>query len=216
MCYCALLALAFVHLIPVLPGWSTRAYRFFMQLSILGFGYKLYLRHGLPRIRPMTELQAWLTRVVPSNDFHFAVLGLMFGSSTPMSLALLPTALAAAAGATAYGATHLAGNALWQRTGGRVHALLTAKQREAALVSAGAEVAVGLLLVLGILGPNRHLLLCMAYWNMLKLRYLVSEASGYHRQIWQLVGAKTAPLRARAPFLHKPLEYATRWFTTMR
>jgi hypothetical protein len=46
------LVLALVHMLPLTPfSWSRRSYRLLMQLSLVGQGYKLFLRHGRPSFK---------------------------------------------------------------------------------------------------------------------------------------------------------------------
>ncbi len=56
-------------------------------------GAKIYLRHGGPRLRPfsLSALQHYLTVIVPTNDFHFLVVGAcFFGHAVPITLCMAP------------------------------------------------------------------------------------------------------------------------------
>lgn len=48
--------------------------------------------------RPLTSLQAYLTRVVPTNDFFFVVLAVSFLSHTPITVVLAPLVITAVRG----------------------------------------------------------------------------------------------------------------------
>ncbi|GFR52981.1 hypothetical protein Agub_g15670, partial [Astrephomene gubernaculifera] len=62
-----MLLLGVLAVVPFLP-YSRNAYVFFMRLTIVTFGYKIYLQHGLPSFRPMSMAMAWLQRVMPTAD----------------------------------------------------------------------------------------------------------------------------------------------------
>ena len=56
-------------------------------------------------------------------------------------------------------------------------------QGQALVFNAGAEIGVGFLLLVGLVTPQRSLLLTFVYWkNFLPTRYHTPDAAGYHRQ----------------------------------
>ena len=56
-------------------------------------------------------------------------------------------------------------------------------QGQALVFNAGAEIGVGFLLLVGLVTPQRSLLLAFVYWkNFLPTRYHTPDAAGYHRQ----------------------------------
>ena len=56
-------------------------------------------------------------------------------------------------------------------------------QGQALVFNAGAEIGVGFLLLVGLVTPQRSLLLTFIYWkNFLPTRYHTPDAAGYHRQ----------------------------------
>ena len=56
-------------------------------------------------------------------------------------------------------------------------------QGQALVFNAAAEIGVGFLLLVGLVSPQRSLLLTFVYWkNFLPTRYHTPDAAGYHRQ----------------------------------
>uniref|UniRef100_A0A7S3QWN4 Uncharacterized protein n=1 Tax=Dunaliella tertiolecta TaxID=3047 RepID=A0A7S3QWN4_DUNTE len=212
----AVLALVIVHLLPLAPiPWSRRAYRLLLQLSLLGQSYKLYLRHGLPAFRPLTALQAYLNRVVPTNDFYMLVIGFSFMSHTPMTLVLAPLTISAAYGVVEYLGTYYKQNRLWQKYGQPAAAAMQRRSTQAEMASASSEVLVGAFLVMNLFSARRNILLTFAFWNLLKMRYHASEARNYHRQVWHKVGARTLGLRGKLPpAFQSGVNFIVKWFQT--
>ncbi|KAJ9529612.1 hypothetical protein QJQ45_014370 [Haematococcus lacustris] len=225
-----LLVLALVHLLPLKPRWSVIAFRTFMQLTVLGQGYKLYLEHGLPQLRPFSwpRLQEGLARVVPSDTFHYLVLAAAFLAHMPLSLALAPMVLLSGLELVRFGQEAGRGKAWWSRLQ-PLASMVLGKKRELQLASAYSEIATGVLLLLSLLGcggdsglagsarrPARNIMLTFAYWNLLKMRYHVSESAAIHRTVWHSLAARTAGVRERVPVLQKALGWVSRWFLSVR
>ncbi|KAF5835016.1 hypothetical protein DUNSADRAFT_8019 [Dunaliella salina] len=212
----AVLALVLVHLVPLAPvPWSRRAYRLLLQLSLLGQGYKLYLRHGLPTFRPWAALQTYLNRVVPTNDFYMLVIGFSFMSHAPMTLVLAPLTISAAYGVAEYLGTHYKQNRLWQKYGQPAATAMQRRSAQAELASASSEVLVGVFLVMNLFSVRRNILLTFAFWNLLKMRYHASEARFYHKQVWHKVGARTSGVRQKLPPpFQSGVNFIVKWFQT--
>jgi hypothetical protein len=61
-------------------------------------------------------------------------------------------------------------------------------QGQALVFNAGAEIGVGLLLLMGLVTPARSIMLTFIYWrNFLPTRYNTPDSASYHRQVRQLV-----------------------------
>ena len=56
--------------------------------------------------RPLTALQAYLTRIVPTNDFYMLVISFSFMSHAPMTLVLAPLTVSSLYGVVNYLETH--------------------------------------------------------------------------------------------------------------
>ena len=61
---------------------------------------------------------------------------------------------------------------------------LLAVQGQALIFNAAAEIGAGFLLLLGLLTPQRSIVLAFVYWRtFLPTRYNTPDAAGYHRQV---------------------------------
>ena len=70
----------------------------------------------------------------------------------------------------------------WWR--GDVDEWLLTVQGQALVFNAAAEVGAGFLLLLGLLTPQRSIMLAFVYWRtFLPTRYHTPDAAGYHRQV---------------------------------
>lgn len=214
----ALTLLGAVQIIPFTTVLTARCYRVFCQVAALTHAYKMVQRYGLPPFRPWSwaNLTSWAQRALPSADFHYAMMALVFLPHPPRALLVVPSGTLALYHVMAFCRSHFSNTSLWKKYGARANDWLAARQSQALVVMAGAEVALGLLLVVELLSPRRQLLLVFFMWNMLKMRYHAPDSAAYHRQVWALLDEKTLPLRARVPAIQTLLGYIQRWFLTIR
>ncbi|KAG2454697.1 hypothetical protein HYH02_000534 [Chlamydomonas schloesseri] len=198
MMHLAILVLGVWAVVPLLPG-GRRAYIFLLRCSMLAQGYKIYLQHGLPSVRPWSMAMAWVQRVIPTADFLQLLVAFSFSAAPPMVLVAAPILVLAAYHAAAYVAAHHSGHPLWQRYGARVHAVMLRRQADAVLLNAACEVATGFMLVLHLLTPARSFLTLVFYVQILKLKLHVPDTAMQHRKVWAMIDDYTRPYRAKLP-----------------
>lgn len=216
-----MVVLALFHVVPVLPisSCSLRCYWWFMRVAVCTQGYMVYSKFGAPPVWPFNwqALQRWLSQAMVSTDFFYAITCFAFMSSrSSMTLAMIPTLLSAIRSVLAVASHQFAGSAWWQQTGAKAQAWASSREAFLTQISTWSELALGLLLVVMLITPNRNFLLLFFYWNMLKMRYVTPESAANHRMAWAVVDRRTAPYREKLPLLEKAVEYIRAWFLNMR
>lgn len=157
-------------------------------------------------------LQEWLQKVMPSVDFSFLFFALIFATAYPSILVV----------------GILGRRSLWsvcthcskgEDTGGRLFAMfkprweqLKLQEARVLLMSALAEVLMGLWLTVSLALPTRQILTCFLYWNYLRMRYQAPRSHTVHLQAWKQLEQAIAPVLKFAPFVNKPLQMAKDWF----
>ncbi|KAG2436507.1 hypothetical protein HXX76_006805 [Chlamydomonas incerta] len=215
MMHLALLVLGLWSVVPLLPG-GRRAYVFLLRCSMMAQGYKIYLQHGLPSLRPWSMAMAWVQRVVPTADFLQLLVAFSFSAAPPMVLVAAPILVLAAYHAAAFVAAHHSGHPAWQRYGARLHAVMLRRQADAVVLNAACEVATAFMLVLHLLTPARSFLTLIFYVQILKLKLHVPETAVQHRKVWSMIDDYTRPYRAKLPpAVESGIQAAARWMTAV-
>ncbi|KAI8474982.1 MAG: hypothetical protein J3K34DRAFT_517830 [Monoraphidium minutum] len=200
-----------LYLLPLFPALSGRAYRVALLLCFVTHLAYLTKQVG-PLPAGLQALQQWAVRALPSTHFSYAVTALMFLTGAPVSAVLPPFAILALYSATSHAAARHAGHPLWASRGAALHAYLTANRQKALHLAAQLEISLGVTMVVKLLFPGRSFILTLFVWQQLRLRYWSPEAGAYHRAAWAGIDQLTAPLRASAPALAKPVAFMQRWF----
>mmetsp|Transcript_5504 Transcript_5504/g.12192 ORF Transcript_5504/g.12192 Transcript_5504/m.12192 type:complete len:345 (+) Transcript_5504:99-1133(+) len=219
MLHIAMLVTAVGHVGTILlPGLSYRFFRWFMMLTILAQGIKVFGKHGWPPVTRWTALQGWLQQVLPSNAFFHLVCAMVFGTGRgqPVTLAVVPPVVVALYRAFSEASKRYSSHSLWVKYGAQAHQWLLTRQRQALVTSAYTEVATGAMLIIQLFSPARNFLLAFFYWNMLKMRYQAPEPSPYHREVWRLIDQRTIGIRTQFPILERLVGYARGWFLSVR
>ncbi|GMH34009.1 hypothetical protein BSKO_01843 [Bryopsis sp. KO-2023] len=197
-----------------LPFSTRMMHRYFLQLAIITHGFKIYRQFGGPPFRPFSALKEWAARALPSTDFQYACMSLVFLPRMPTRLVVVPSSVLAAYHVVSFLAAKYRGSALWEKYGRGIHAKMVANQRGALGVNAMSEICVGLFMIVQMLSPARNVLVAFIYWQWLRTRFFSPDAAQYHRQAWQKIGEKANPFLNAVPFLRMPLGYAQRWFAS--
>ncbi|BDA49740.1 hypothetical protein COCOBI_14-3600 [Coccomyxa sp. Obi] len=214
----ALLLLGLCVVQPLSSFLSYRAWRWFLALSVLSHGYKLFLKYGKPALRPFpAALKAWFGPAAMSTDFQYLLLSILFLQARPMTLVVVPIWILALYHFFAYASQHFSSNPLWIKYGADAHRFLSANQGQALVFNAGAEIGTGLLLLVGLLTPARSIMLTFIYWrNFLPARYNTPDSAAYHRQAWAVLAEKASPVLQAVPLLQTPINFIKRGFTNPR
>lgn len=188
-----MLALFVLYWLP-LGSLAFGAFALFFQLALVNYGSFLFFTHGLPKWQA-----AYAQRLVLDPATQSLFFCLVFWVSAPHGLALLPVMLVEAVHLFAYL------SALLDVLGLGANPLVTAVKTKALLplaaavirdpqfpslapqtkwarlyqrvplVAANLEVALGLALLLELLTPARNVLLLVLYWQVLRVRYMISQ-----------------------------------------
>ncbi|GIL90993.1 hypothetical protein Vretimale_17046 [Volvox reticuliferus] len=194
---------------------SRTAYLYLMRLTILTMGYKIYLQHGLPTIRPMSLIMDWVQRVMLTADIQQLVTAVFFSALPPLPVVPVPLMVLAAYHVDAYCAAHCTGHPLWQKYGNRLHTFLLRKQADALMLNAYCEVLTAALMLALLFTNARSLLTLFFYAQILKLKLHVPDSAPQHRRVWRRINEVTLPYRSHVPFLERFIQLAVRWFMTV-
>ncbi|KAK9809760.1 hypothetical protein WJX73_003583 [Symbiochloris irregularis] len=211
----ALILLAVLHLQPLSRRWSQRAWLYFLQTSALSSFYRVYLKHGLPKLRPFpAALKQWAQPVTTSHDFQYTMLSLLFIGSKPIALVLMPPTVLALYHVSAYlsQVDSIRTSWPWRKYGARMHAWMAANQRQALLYNACAEIGTAFVSVLALLSPPRNFLVPFFVFNFLRMRYWSPESASYHRQAWSMVNQRAGFILQYVPILQRPVDWVQNWF----
>jgi len=191
-----------------------RAYRFALLLVMAVSALKTHRQFGDPPLRPfsLARIKAWLGPVSDSSDFQYLFIAFLLLAQRPLSLALVPHIVLGLYHVVPFAGGMLKGTSVWEALGAPLHAAMIQRQRQALQLNAASEIALGFAVLLRLLTPSRSIPMAFAYWNCLRMRYRCRDARQYHREIWQLVGARAAPLLAN-PLAARVSSMAVRWFT---
>lgn len=209
-----MLASTVVGMQPLNKFLAWQAYTLFCRTALVASGYKVFLRFGLPALRPFPAAAApWLQQVSQSTEFfHFLLVTIMM-QQRALWMGMIPVTLAAARPTlTALGA-RFGGHPLWARYGRT--ALAAVEQGEPAMKNFGAniEIALGFQAVFAALSSGmRGMMMTYVLWNSLRMRYWSPESRPYHMQAWAAMHARVQPLLRMVPSLQRFLDYPIRWF----
>ncbi|KAL4424798.1 hypothetical protein ABPG77_000838 [Micractinium sp. CCAP 211/92] len=210
----AMLVTAVLSLQPLSRFLAWQAYFMFCRTAVVASGYKVYLRHGLPPLRPFPAAAApWLQAVAQSPEFfHFLVATLLLQvpqlwvGMAPLLLAVAPPTL------TALG-SRFGGHPLWARYGRPAKDFLDRAQPAIQQASANLEITMGFQFIFVVFSMGiRGGMLAYVYWQNLRVRYWAPQSRPYHVQAWAALNAKAQPLLTMLPSLQRSLDYAVRWF----
>ncbi|KAK9821054.1 hypothetical protein WJX74_006530 [Apatococcus lobatus] len=214
--HATLLLLAVLHLQPLQRPLSYAAWSWFLQLAVFKYAYKVYLKAGLPRLRPFpAAIKGYLQQVAATTDFQYALMNVLFLPQRPMMLVMVPTVVLSTYHAFAFMASNFGQTHLWRVYGSRAHAWLFSQQQSAIMYNAAAEIGVGFLVIISVFSNLRNILFVWLYWNFLRMRYFTPDASTYHQLVWGQLELKTAPVFQMVPMLRVPLSLAKRWFLSL-
>ena len=96
---------------------------------------------------------------------------------TSMTLAMIPVFIIAVRSMGAYASRQFQTSALFQRSIGRIVAMIQAKGPALEQATTFAEIGLGFYLLALLITPRRNILLLFFYWNMLKTRYIAPDSS---------------------------------------
>ncbi|CAL5220522.1 g2554 [Coccomyxa viridis] len=197
---------------------SARSWKAFLAVSALCHLYKVIIKHGVPQLRPFPgALKQWVLPASSSTDFQYLMLCMLFLQSRPLALVVVPIWTLALYHAVAYAGSRFGSTRLWQQYGAKLQHILSAYQGQALIFNAAAEIGAGILLLLGLLTPQRSIMLAFVYWRaFLPTRYNTPDAAGYHRQVWQIIADKTRPVLQAVPMLRIPIDFVKRSFDQPR
>ncbi|KAK9857999.1 hypothetical protein WJX84_008277 [Apatococcus fuscideae] len=211
-----LLLLAVLHLQPLQRPLSYAAWSWFLQLAVFKYAYKVYLKSGLPRLRPFpAAIKGYMQQVAATTDFQYALMNMLFLPQRPMMLVMLPTVVLSTYHAFAFMASNFGQTQLWKAYGSRGHAWLFSQQQNAIMYNAAAEIGVGFLVIVSVFGNLRNIIFVFLYWNFLRMRYFTPDASTYHRLVWGQLEQKAAPVFQAVPMLQIPLSFVKKWFLSL-
>lgn len=139
---------------------------------------------------------------------------------------LFPLATCAAYQAGTILNKHFGGTQIWQKTGAaKLFEHAQENMHRAMMTCATMEISMLPVVVMELLTPNRSPAKVFMLLNLLKkryacvdntvfrIKYTYYDAGYYHRQFWEMVGAKTAPVVRRLGPLRWVVEKGKNWFT---
>lgn len=201
---------------PLKPTWSRLAYAAFLQLGAAQHLYQVYLRHGLPQLRPfsLAALQSYFAAAATSADLQYGMQCLMFAPQPQQQfLALISPATLAVYHVAVAARQKLGGTAMWAKAGQRAYDWLATNREGMMQNCAVSEIFLGFSLVLALLhARSRNLFLLLGFWQLLKVRYFSPDFSIYHHRAWSMLDQKAGPYLARVPVLATPINFVKRWF----
>lgn len=122
-----LLVLAVVYLQPFFLYWSRFAHRWFLQIAIITQGLKVYQAYGFPKFN-LESLKAWAMQALPSSDFHYLSMALIFLPQPPITMMMVPYVVLAVYHVAAYAAANFSRHPLWQKYGEKAYRWLLANR----------------------------------------------------------------------------------------
>ena len=205
------------------------SYRFYCLISsLVNSGYIITVNYILvedPR-QPSKPLKEKLALCMTGAEFPFLFLPLMFmsafateafgGSVFPFAIGDYLVVLILVRRAVWFLGTH--GSKSWVNTkpwimvGAPVWGNLKPREAQILHFSVMAEIFIGFWLILLVLTPARQLINTFVYWNYLRMKYLAPRSRPGHTAAWESIDNLTAPMRAKFPFVEKPLILAKQWF----
>ncbi|RHY58915.1 hypothetical protein DYB26_004565 [Aphanomyces astaci] len=163
-------------------GWgspSLAAFSFanFFKLAAINYVSFLAYNHGTPKLN-----QAYAQRLIMDPATQSLLFALLFWFSTPYGLALFPVVanelvhFASFAGSLLLAVNSSLGSTLETHVFDRVMPFVVwaAVYHRVPSLVATLEVAIGLSLILELLTPNRNFMLLLVYWQLLRIRYMIS------------------------------------------
>lgn len=99
----------------------------FVSFSV-SHGYKVLSQFGVPSFRPFSALKEWGSRALPSTDFQYASMSLIFLSRIPTRLVFVPSTVLATYHVVIYIAAHYRQTLLWEKYGKKLHKTMVDKQ----------------------------------------------------------------------------------------
>lgn len=208
--------LLFMFLRPALAGVL---YYQFLLIAAASHLAKVGKRYGAPRVLPwqgfqptLQKLKSYMMPIAATTDLQYAVISISLISSRPLLPAIVPMFVLAVFHTSYMLAGQYGSHPMYRTYGAPLHSKLVARQRDAQLGNAGAEIMTGFLLIAMILTPARNLLQTFLYWQILRTRYWTPDCREYHRQAWSVVGLQARPLLDKVPALNTPIGFVQRWF----
>lgn len=112
--------------------FSSPSITIFLTLQFVLFlvchGYKVLQQFGAPSFRPFSALKEWASRALPSTDFQYASMSLVFLPRIPTRLVFVPSTVLATYHVMLYVALHYQHTALWEKYGRKLHKTMVEKQ----------------------------------------------------------------------------------------
>ncbi len=176
--------------------------------------------------QPSKSLKEKLATCMTGAEFPFLFLPLMFinafatetfgGSVFPFAVGDYLVVLILVRRAVWFLGTH--GSKSWVNTkpwamvGAPLWARLKPREAHILHLSVLAEISIGFWLILLVLTPARQLINTFVYWNYLRMKYMGPRSRPGHAAAWESIDRMTAPMRAKVPFVEKPLTLVKQWF----
>lgn len=214
--YAVVILSAVVSMQPFNRALSWAAYFICCRTTLALSAFKVYLRFGLPPLRPFpAAFKAWARPVMASVELWHVIMSTAMMQSPSAWMGVVPLALQAALLLLpALGARYPA-HPLCQRYGSKAAHLLEANKDYVLQFVATAEIAMGFQLVLAILQRGLQAgMTAFVYWSHLRLRSLAPESRLYHQQTWAAIDARVQPVLAMVPALRRYVDAAKRWFNS--
>ena len=160
----------------------------------------------------------------PSTVCPYKTDAFLLQSQVPTVLFPLATCAAYQAGTILN--KHFGGTQIWQKTGAaKLFQHAQENMHRAMMTCATMEISMLPVVVMELFTPNRSPAKVFVLLNLLKkryacvdntvfrIKYTYYDAGYYHRQFWEMVGAKTAPVVRRLGPLRWVVEKGKNWFT---
>jgi len=210
----ALILFAVLHLQPIARSLAARSWAYFLQTAILTHGYKVYLRYGAPQVWPFSlqSIKTWMVPVTASTDFQYALISMVFLSSKPIILIMVPMVTLSVYHIFAYLCKSFGHTNLWAKYGEGANSWINTHQQSALLYNAAAEIGGGFLVIVGLLAPPRSFFLVFIYFQFLRMRFWSPDARTYHLSVWEQIDGKVRRYLDMVPALRVPIGYVQRWF----
>lgn len=206
---------AVLAIFPLVPrNLSNRAYRLTFLGTACSSLYSLYSQYGKPRAWNLQALQVWFQSVIVTKDFMYLVYCLTFVSShLCLKFALIPVILRALEYVAKFLRRHFSSSTLYRKYLEDACIWVESNTTTLSILSAQAEIGLGLLLIISLFSWQRNIIQAFIYWQLLKLMYHAPGTASYHRSAWSNISRTTNPLIQRyTPFLNTPISAIQKWW----
>ncbi|XP_042500228.1 uncharacterized protein LOC122078342 [Macadamia integrifolia] len=207
--------IALLAIFPLTPrNISSKAYRLSYKGTACSSLYSLYSLYGKPRLWNLQALNVWFHSVITTKDFMCFLYCLVFATSQlHLKFALIPVLCRALEHVAKFLRRNFGCSSLYRKYLEVPCLWVESNTTTLNILTANAEIALGLLIIFSILSRPRNILQLFMHWQFLKLKYIIPGTASYHQSAWAKIGRTVDPLiNQYAPFLSMPLSAAKRWW----